>query len=44
MRTLTCEICGDETKLEPEPAVSEAQIIAFVDAHYLHAEISIHLC
>ena len=43
MSTLMCRVCGDTTRLEDHHVVSEAQIVAFVDAHYLHASMSIYL-
>jgi hypothetical protein len=34
--TLLCAVCGDTTVLETNPAVLEAQVFVFVDAHSAH--------
>jgi hypothetical protein len=41
---LVCRVCGDQTQLDAPDVVSSAQIATFVDAHCLHATMSIEFC
>ena len=43
MLCLVCFTCGAASELDVSEVVAHAQIITFVDAHYLHEEVRIRL-